>query len=68
MTENPTAPTRQDPRAKLRALRHEHPEYQIQLITADTWEAVSHPAPGQTVVHCADSLDELRAKIESDAP
>ena len=62
-----TAPVRQDPRAKLSQLRRDHPEYQIGLITTQVWEAVSHPEPGQTVVHCADSLDELRAKIEGDA-
>jgi len=68
MTQNPTAPIRQDPRAKLRALRLDHPECEIRLIATQMWEAVSHPAAGRTVVHCADSLDQLRAKIEGDAP
>jgi hypothetical protein len=67
MTGNDTARIRQDPRAKLSALRRDHPACEIRLITAEVWEAVSRPAPGQTVVHCADSLDGLRGKIESDA-
>jgi hypothetical protein len=68
MTENRTAPIRRDPRTKLSQLRQSHPEYEIQLRATEVWEAVSHPAPGKTVVYCAGSLDELRAKIECDAP
>jgi hypothetical protein len=68
MTENQTAPIRHDPRAKLSLLRRDHPQYEIRLMTTEIWEAVSHPAPGQTVVHCAGSLDELRTKIDGDAP
>jgi hypothetical protein len=68
MTENQTAPIRQDPRVKLSQLRRTYPEHEIQLRATEMWEAVSHPAPGQTLVHCAGSLDELRAKLESDVP
>jgi hypothetical protein len=67
MSEIQAATIRQDPRAKISQLRHDHPGYEIQLITAQMWEAVSHPEPGQTVVHVAESLDELRGKIEGDA-
>lgn len=67
MTSDPTAPVRQDPRAKLRQLKRDHPQCEIRLIATQVWESVSHPAPGRTVVHCADSIDELRAKIEGDA-
>lgn len=67
MSEENTAAIRQDPRAKLCALRRDHPEYEIRLITAEMWEAVSHPEPAQTIVHIADSIDELRSKIEGDA-
>jgi len=68
MTQNQTAPIRHDPRAKLSRLRRDHPRYEIRLMATEVWEAVSHPAPGQTVVHCAGTLDELRVKIEGDAP
>lgn len=68
MTENQTAPMRQDPGIELGQLRQNFPECEIQLRATEMWEAVSHPAPGQTVVHCAGSLDELRAKLEGDAP
>jgi hypothetical protein len=60
------AETRQDPRDKVRELRAGHPECQIQLITTQLWESVSHPGPGKTVVHVAETIDELRAKIEAD--
>lgn len=68
MTENQAAPIRQDPGIELSQLRHDHPEYEIQLRATEMWEAVSHPTAGQTVVHCAGSLDELRAKLDDDAP
>ena len=68
MRQHQTAPIRQDPRAKLGQLRRDYPRHEIRLMTTEIWEAVSHPAPGQTVVHCAGSLDELRAKIEGDTP
>lgn len=66
MPENDTAP--QDPRAGLRSLLRDHGQrWQIQLVSTH-WEATSHPSPTAIVVHCADSLDALRTKIESDAP
>jgi hypothetical protein len=68
MTGDPAAQIRQDPRAKLDALRRDHPQYSIQLASSAMWEAVSRPRPGRTVVHIAESLDALRGKIESDAP
>ncbi len=58
---------RPDRYVELSRLRRDHPQYEIGLIGTEVWEAVSHPAPGQTVVHCAVSIDELRAKIEVDA-
>jgi hypothetical protein len=68
MRQGQAAQVRQDPREKLSRLRRDHPQYEIRLMATEIWEAVSHPAPDRTVVHCAISLDELRAKIEGDAP
>jgi hypothetical protein len=68
MTQERTQAIGPDPRAKLSELRRDHPRHEIRLMATQVWEAVSHPAPGQTIVHCADGLDELRAKIESDTP
>ena len=67
MTQDEADQVRQDPGGKLGRLRRDHPQYEIGRMGSEIWEAVSHPAPGQTVVHCAISLDELRAKIEVDA-
>jgi hypothetical protein len=59
-------PIRQDPRAKLRSLLRDHGErWEIRLVSMH-WEAVSHPTPSAVILHCADSLDGLRAKLESD--
>jgi hypothetical protein len=65
VTDNPTA--RPDSRAKLRSLLRDHGQrWQIQLVSMH-WEATSHPSPTAIVLHCADSIDELRTKIEGDA-
>jgi hypothetical protein len=67
MTAGSAASAPDDPRVKLRQLLRDYGQRcEIQLIASGTWEAVSRPSPGQTVVHCAHSLDELRDKIESD--
>jgi hypothetical protein len=60
-----------DHRAKLRQLIRDHGHaWAIDLRPSETtcWEAVSRPTPSRTLVHCAHNLDELRAKIEGDAP
>jgi hypothetical protein len=62
-----TGQVRQDPRVKISELRRDYPAYAIGLISAEIWQAVSHPSPSRTVVHVAFTLDELCAKIESDA-
>jgi hypothetical protein len=63
MPGNPTAP--QDHRAGLRSLLRDHGQrWEIQLVSTH-WEAVTHPSPTATIVHCADSLDGLRAKLEA---
>ncbi len=67
MSENQAELVRPDPRAKVGQLRRDHPECEIRLITTQMWEAVSRPKRGQIVVHVAESLDELRARIEGDA-
>lgn len=67
MTDNDTGSVRQDPRVKISELRHDYPAYEIALISAEIWQAVSHPSPSRTVVHVAFTLDELRAKIEGDS-
>ena len=67
MTQDQTEAIRLDPRAELSRLRRDHPQHEIRLMAAGMWEAVSRPAPGRTIVHCAGGLDELRAKIEGDA-
>jgi hypothetical protein len=68
MTRDQTEGIGLDPRGKLSQLRRDHPQHEIRLMATQMWEAVSHPSPGQTIVHCAGGLDELRAKIEGDAP
>jgi hypothetical protein len=66
MTGKPMVPIPEDPRAGLRSLLRDHGQrWEIQLMRS-YWQATSHPSPSQTVVHCADSLDELRSKIEGD--
>ncbi len=67
MSDNQAELARQDPRAKVGQLRRDHPECDIRLITTQMWESVSYPKRGQIVVHVAESLDELRARIERDA-
>jgi hypothetical protein len=67
MAQDQAGQGRHDPYGELSRLRRDHPQYEIGLMGSEIWEAVSHPAPGQTVVHCADSIDKLRAKIEVDA-
>jgi hypothetical protein len=65
MTGNPTVPIPEDPRAKLRSLLRDHGQrWNIQLVRSH-WEAVTHPSPTSIIVHCADSLDGLRAKLEA---
>jgi hypothetical protein len=65
MTEHDTAPIGRDPRAGLRQLLREHGQrWEIQLVRT-YWEAVTHPWPGCTVVHCAHDLAGLRAKLEA---
>jgi hypothetical protein len=65
LTEQAARVAPQDPQGKLSALQRDHPAYEIRLITAEVWEAVSRPAPGRTVVDCAHDLAGLRAKLEA---